>query len=79
MPRRVLTGVVVSDKCDQTITVRVERRVTHPVLKKTIKKSKKYSAHNPSNKFKVGDTVSIIECSPISKSKRFVVLENSAA
>ena len=63
-----------SDKNDQTITVLVERRFTHPVLKKTVRKSKKYRAHDATNQFKVGDTVRIIECAPISKTKRWTVL-----
>ena len=76
MPKRILTGQVTSDKNDQTITVLVERRFTHPVLKKTIRKSKKYRAHDESNKFKNGDIVRIQECSPFSKSKRWEVLTN---
>ena len=70
MPRRVLTGKVVSDKAEKTITVLVERRVMHPVYKKFIKRSKKYLAHDEANQFKTGDTVSIIESRPISKRKR---------
>ena len=69
MPKRVLQGTVVSDKNDKTIVVRVERRFTHPVLKKTIRRSKKYHAHDAQNKFKVGDIVSIEESVPISKNK----------
>jgi len=69
MPRRVLQGVVVSDKADKTVTVLVERRVMHPVYKKFIKRSKKYHAHDEANQFNVGDTVRIRECRPISKSK----------
>ena len=67
MPKRILQGTVTSDKNEQTITVLVERRFTHPVLKKTVRQSKKYRAHDAENKFKVGDTVRIIECAPISK------------
>lgn len=78
MPRRVLQGTVVSDKADKTITVLVERRVMHPVYKKYIKKSKKYAAHDEQNKYKAGDTVSIIECAPISKRKCWVVVEETA-
>lgn len=74
MPRRILQGTVTSDKNDQTITVLVERRVTHPVLKKTIRKSKKYRAHDAQNQFKTGDVVRIRECAPISKSKRWEVV-----
>ena len=68
MPKRILRGQVTSDSNDKTITVLVERRFTHPVLKKTIRKSKKYRAHDESNKFKNGDTVRIQESSPFSKS-----------
>ncbi len=77
MPKRILQGVVVSDKNDKTIVVRVERRFTHPVLKKTIRRSKKYHAHDAENKFKVGDMVSIEESVPISKNKRWVVLDGA--
>ena len=76
MPKRILRGQVTSDINDKTITVLVERRFTHPVLKKTIRKSKKYRAHDESNKFKNGDIVRIQECSPFSKSKRWEVLTN---
>jgi small subunit ribosomal protein S17 len=78
MPKRVLTGTVTSDKNQQTITVLVERRFTHPVLKKTVRRSKKYRAHDAENAFKVGDTVRIVECAPISKSKRWTVLAEGA-
>jgi len=74
MPKRILQGTVTSDKNEQTITVSVERRFTHPVLKKTIRKSKKYRAHDPQNTYKVGDTVRIQECAPISKNKRWEVV-----
>lgn len=74
MPKRILQGTVTSDKNDQTITVSVERRFTHPVLKKTIRKSKKYRAHDAQNQFKVGDTVRIQECPPMSKTKRWEVV-----
>jgi small subunit ribosomal protein S17 len=74
MPRRVLQGVVVSDKSDLTISVKVERRVKHPIYGKFIRKSKKYAAHDPKNQFKIGDLVRIRECRPISKSKRWEVL-----
>ena len=76
MPKRILTGQVTSDSNNKTITVLVERRFTHPVLKKTIRKSKKYRAHDEKNTFKNGDIVRIRECSPISKSKRWEVLTN---
>ena len=79
MPKRVLQGTVVSDKNDKTIVVLVERRFTHPVLKKTIRRSKKYHAHDATNKFKIGDAVSIQESVPISKNKRWVVLDDAAA
>ena len=75
MPKRILNGVVTSDANEQTITVSVERRFTHPVLKKTIRRSKKYRAHDEKNAFKVGDKVRIIECAPRSKTKRWEVLE----
>jgi|TARA_R110002126_G_scaffold21757_2_gene78347 small subunit ribosomal protein S17 len=74
MPKRILTGVVTSDKNEQTVTVSVERRYTHPVLKKTLRSSKKYRAHDAANQFKEGDTVRIQECAPVSKSKRWEVL-----
>ena len=75
MPRRILTGVVVSDKSDKTIIVKVERRVMHPVYKKFIKRSSKFAAHDETNKHKVGDRVWIEECRPISKRKSWIVLE----
>jgi small subunit ribosomal protein S17 len=74
MPKRILTGTVTSDANMQTVTVSVERRFKHPVLQKTIRKSKKYRAHDPENTFKVGDAVRIQECAPISKTKRWEVL-----
>ncbi len=74
MPRRVLQGVVVSDKADKTIVVRVDRRVVHPVYGKTVKRSKKYMAHDPENRFKVGDVVKIRECRPLSARKRWEVV-----
>jgi small subunit ribosomal protein S17 len=74
MPRRVLEGEVVSDKMDKTITVLVQRRYMHPVYKKYVSRSDKYAAHDANNHFKVGDKVSIIECRPISKRKRWTVL-----
>ncbi len=79
MPRRVLQGVVVSDKNDKTVIVAVERRVMHPVYKKFIRKSKRYAAHDADNKHKIGDLVSIRECRPISKSKRWEVVAAATA
>ncbi|EPX84235.1 SSU ribosomal protein S17P [Rubellimicrobium thermophilum DSM 16684] len=78
MPRRILQGVVTSDKNDQTVTVLVERRFMHPLLKKTIRKSKKYRAHDPENRFKTGDVVRIRECAPKSKTKRWEVITAAA-
>ena len=75
MPKRVLQGVVVSDKNDKTVVVQVERRLTHPVLKKTVRRTKKYHAHDEANAFHEGDIVRIQECPPVSKNKRWVVLE----
>jgi small subunit ribosomal protein S17 len=74
MPKRVLQGVVVSDKNDKTIVVQVERRYTHPLFKKTVRRTKKYHAHDEANKFKIGDKVSIEETAPISKNKRWTVV-----
>ena len=78
MPKRILQGTVVSDKTDKTIVVRVDRRFTHPLFKKTVRRSKKYHAHDADNKHKVGETVLIQECAPISKTKRWVVVETAA-
>ena len=74
MPKRILTGKVTSNSADKTITVLVARKIMHPMYKKFITKSKKFAAHDIENKFKVGDVVSIKECVPISKSKRFEVI-----
>ncbi|NSX56437.1 30S ribosomal protein S17 [Parasulfitobacter algicola] len=74
MPKRILQGVVTSNQNEQTVTVSVERRFTHPVLKKTIRKSKKYRAHDEKNAFNVGDAVRIQECPPKSKTKRWEVI-----
>ncbi|MBM1222039.1 30S ribosomal protein S17 [Ponticoccus sp. SC2-23] len=74
MPKRILSGVVTSNQNEQTVTVSVERRFTHPVLKKTIRKSKKYRAHDENNAFNVGDAVRIQECAPKSKTKRWEVI-----
>ncbi len=78
MPRRVMQGVVVSDKMNKTVTVKVERRVMHSLYKKFIRRSKKYSAHDENNACKVGDVISIRECRPISKNKRWEVLAEDA-
>jgi len=75
MPKKILDGVVVSDKGDKSITVLVERKYQHPVLQKVIKSKKKYRVHDEKNIFKSGDKVSIIETRPISKTKRYKVLE----
>ena len=79
MPKRILTGVVTSDKNEQTITVLVERRFKHPLLQKTVRKSKKYRAHDDHNTLKAGDTVRIEECAPISKTKRWTVVTEASA
>ena len=75
MPKRTLEGVVVSDKQDKTVVVRVERRYTHPAMKKTVRSSKKYYAHDEKNEFKVGDVVMIEERRPLSKLKRWEVIQ----
>ena len=77
MPKKILTGVVISDKPNKTITVVVERKYSHPLLKKVIKVRKKYNAHDENNKFKTGDKDSIIESKPFSKNKKFQVMENT--
>ena len=77
MHKKILTGIVVSDKPNKTITVIVERKYQHPVLKKVVKVRKKYNAHDENNKFKTGDKVSIIESKPFSKNKKFQVVENT--
>jgi small subunit ribosomal protein S17 len=79
MPKRVLRGVVVSDTNNKTVVVKVERRFTHPLLKKTVRRTKNYHAHDEANQFKVGDQVAIEESRPISKQKRWRVVENEAA
>ena len=78
MPKRVMQGVVVSDKQEKTVTVLVERRIIHPLYKKYVKKSKKYAAHDEGNVCKVGDKVSIQECRPLSKNKRWEIVTASA-
>jgi small subunit ribosomal protein S17 len=75
MPKRVLQGVVVSSKNNKTIVVEVERRYTHPLFKKTVRRTKKYHAHDEANTFKEGDRVEIQESAPISKLKRWVAVE----
>ena len=77
MPKKILTGVVTSDKADKTITVSVKRKYSHPVLKKVVKVRKKYTAHYEKKKYKIGDTVSIIESKPFSKNKKFQVMDGS--
>jgi|TARA_Y100001958_G_scaffold159677_1_gene162397 small subunit ribosomal protein S17 len=78
MPKRILQGTVVSDKGDKTVIVSVERRFTDPVMKKTVRKSKRYHAHDASNEVKVGDMVEIRECRPISKLKSWEVISGAA-
>ena len=75
MPKRVLTGTVVSDKADKTVVVRVERRVKHPLYGKIIRLSKKYHAHDAANEFRAGEIVRIEECAPMSKLKTWTVLD----
>ena len=75
MPKKILSGIVVSDKPNKTITVMVERKYSHPLLKKVVKVRKKYNVHDENNKFRIGDKVSIIESKPISKNKRFQVMD----
>jgi len=77
MPKRILTGTVTGDQNQQTVSVSVQRSFQHPVLKKTIRKSKTYRAHDANNQFKIGDRVRIEECAPISKTKRWKVLSNA--
>ena len=74
MPKKILTGIVVSDKPNKTVTVLVERKYQHPILRKVVKVKKKYNAHDENNKFKNGDKVSIIESKPFSKNKKFEVI-----
>ena len=77
MSKKILSGIVVSDKPNKSVTVMVERKFSHPVLKKVIKVRKKYNAHDENNTFKTGDKVSIIESKPFSKNKKFQVMENN--
>jgi small subunit ribosomal protein S17 len=79
MPKRILEGVVVSDKGDKTVVVKVERTLLHPLLKKTVRSSKKYHAHDEANALKVGDVARIVECAPKSKLNRWEVLSNASA
>jgi len=79
MPKRILQGTVVSDKNDKTVVVRVERRFAHPIFQKTVRRSKKYKAHDESNQYKVGDIVSIEETKPISKDKTWIVVAAQAS
>jgi small subunit ribosomal protein S17 len=78
MPKRVMRGTVVSDKCDKTVIVRVDRRFMHPLYKKYITRSKRYAAHDEDNRCKVGDQVRIRECRPMSRRKRFEVMAEAA-
>ena len=75
MPKRILQGVVVSDKADKTVVVLIERRFTHPLLKKTVRRTKKYHAHDDANVARTGDIVRIQECRPISKTKAWTLLD----
>ena len=79
MPKRILQGVVVSDKQDKTVVVKVERRFLHPVMKKTVRRTKNYHAHDEKNVHKVGDQVRIEESRPLSKLKNWVVVEDAQA
>ena len=79
MPKRILEGVVVSDKGDKTIIVRVERTILHPLLKKTVRKSKRYHAHDEGNTYVEGEKARIVECAPKSKLKRWEALPKAAA
>jgi small subunit ribosomal protein S17 len=74
MPKRILIGVVVSDKNDKTVVVKVERRFTHPLFRKTVRRTKNYHAHDERNEFRVGEKVRIEECAPISRQKKWKVL-----
>ena len=79
MPKRILSGVVVSDKGDKTVVVKVERRFKHPLMQKIVRRSKRYHAHDEANAFKVGDLVRIEECRPVSKLKSWRVVDDAAA
>jgi len=77
MPKKILTGIVVSDKPNKTVTVLVERKYQHPILKKVVKVKKKYNAHDETNKYKNGDKVMIVESKPFSKNKKFQTMEKA--
>ena len=77
MPKKILTGIVVSDKPNKTVTVLVERKYQHPILKKVVKVKKKYNAHDETNKYKNGDKVMIVESKPFSKNKKFETMEKA--
>ena len=77
MPKKILDGIVISDKGDKSITVLVERKYQHPLLRKIIKAKKKYHVHDEKNTYKIGDKVKIIESRPISKTKKFKVMESN--
>jgi small subunit ribosomal protein S17 len=79
MPKRILLGVVVSDKNDKTVVVKVERRFTHPLFRKTVRRTKNYHAHDEMNEFKVWEKVRIEECAPISRQKKWKVLPREQA
>jgi small subunit ribosomal protein S17 len=79
MPKRILEGLVVSDKADKTVVVKVDRTLLHPVLKKTVRRSKKYHAHDETNAYKTGEQARIIECAPKSKLKTWEVLPKASA
>jgi small subunit ribosomal protein S17 len=79
MPKRILQGIIVSDKGDKTVVVNVERTFLHPLLKKIVRRTKRYHAHDESNTFNVGETVSIQECPPKSKLKRWEVVDRVKA
>ncbi|AYV47217.1 30S ribosomal protein S17 [Caulobacter flavus] len=79
MPKRILEGVVVSDKGDKTVVVKVERTIVHPLLKKIVRRSKKYHAHDEANVYKTGETIRIVECAPKSKLKTWEVLPKASA
>ena len=77
MPKKILTGIVVSDKPNKTITVLVERKYQHSILKKVVKVKKKYNAHDETNKYKIGDKVMIVESRPFSKNKKFQTMDKN--
>jgi small subunit ribosomal protein S17 len=79
MPKRILEGVVVSDKGDKTVVVRVERTIVHPLLKKIVRRSKRYHAHDEVNAYKTGESIKIIECAPKSKLKTWEALPKVSA